>query len=200
MTTIASIIGGMSNDAANYRQAFSRAQSAQQEAQRDRDQRAESRESIPLTGYRHVYGLTDGCEYCGATKEMVEDNLRAPFCDIRPVPMPLTPPYPNLSGWRPLEHKCLLKPEAVEKVTKGGIILADTTTESEKFKTVRGTIVAVSPFAFSYVDDEEWARSGSAKPKPGDTVLYAKFAGMWIKGDDGEEYLLVNDQDLVAVR
>lgn len=106
----------------------------------------------------------------------------------------------NPSGWRPLEHKCLLKPEAVEKVTKGGIILADITAESEKFKTVRGTIIAVSPFAFSYVTDEEWAASGSAKPKAGDTVLYAKFAGMWIKGEDGEEYLLVNDQDLIAVR
>lgn len=107
--------------------------------------------------------------------------------------------FPNPSGITPLEHKVLLKPEPVETKSKGGIIFADETKDSEKFKTVRGTIIALSPFAFSYVSDAEWATSSTPKPKPGDTVLYAKFAGMWIKGSDGEEYLLANDEDLIAV-
>lgn len=105
----------------------------------------------------------------------------------------------NPSGIQPLEHKVLLQPQASVKVTSGGVHLPDEVIDSEKFKTVRGTIIALSPFAFSYVSDAEWAMSSTPKPKPGDTVLYAKFAGMWIKGSDGEEYLLANDEDLIAV-
>jgi hypothetical protein len=53
--------------------------------------------------------------------------------------------------------------------------------------------VALSPLAFSY-EDAEWE-----KPKPGDKVMFAKFAGAAVKGKDGLDYRIINDKDVSAV-
>lgn len=107
--------------------------------------------------------------------------------------------YPNPSGYRPLEHKVLIDPAPVMAVTKGGVILPDSEQTTQKFKQTRGRIVAVSPFAFSYVSNEEWGASGMDKPKPGDLVLYAQYAGIAVKGMDGREYTLANDVDVCSL-
>lgn len=101
----------------------------------------------------------------------------------------------NETGIQPTEFKCLILPKEAEQVTKGGIILADMTKDSEKYATIQGTIVAVSHLAFTYATAEEW---GDKKPKAGDRVIFAKYAGVRHKAKDGREYLLVNDKDIVA--
>lgn len=101
----------------------------------------------------------------------------------------------NTTGINPTEFKVLIAPKPVEEVTKGGIILATQTTESEKYATVDGTIVAISHLAFSYATPDEW---DGKKPKAGDRAIYAKYAGVRVKGRDGQEYLLVNDKDICA--
>lgn len=107
----------------------------------------------------------------------------------------------NTSGIIPTEFKVLIEPKAVEEVTKGGIILATSTTESEKYATIEGTIVDVSHLAFTYVKPEEWLDENgvSYKPAPGQRVIFAKYAGVRHKAKDGKEYLLINDKDVVAV-
>lgn len=102
----------------------------------------------------------------------------------------------NKSGIYPTEFKCLVEPKPVEIKTKGGIILPDQTAESEKFAALEGRIVAMSHLAFSYATPEEW---GEKKPRPGQQILHAKYAGVRVKGKDGNEYLLVNDKDVVAL-
>jgi co-chaperonin GroES (HSP10) len=102
----------------------------------------------------------------------------------------------NDTGIHPTEFKVLILPDPVEEKTKGGIILAVETTEKEKYATMQGSIVAVSHLAFSYATAEEW---GDNKPKAGDRVLFAKYAGVRHKAKDGVEYLLVNDKDIVAI-
>lgn len=104
----------------------------------------------------------------------------------------------NPSGISPIEFKVLIDPTPIETTTKGGVILADMTKEAEKFAQVKGRIVARSPHAFSYVDAEEWAAANTEKPEPGQIVLYAKYAGVRVKGKDGKEYLLINDKDICA--
>lgn len=105
--------------------------------------------------------------------------------------------YPNPSGIRPTEHKVLIEPMTVEEKTAGGIIRPDMNKDGEQFKQTKGRIVAVSPLAFSYARNDEW---GDDKPKPGDLVLYARYAGINVKGPkDGKEYTLANDQDVCAV-
>lgn len=102
----------------------------------------------------------------------------------------------NTSGIVPTEFKVLILPKAVEEVTKGGIILATQTTESEKYATIEGEIVAISHLAFTYATEAEW---DGHKPKPGQRVIFAKYAGVRHKAKDGREYLLVNDKDICAV-
>ncbi len=104
----------------------------------------------------------------------------------------------NRTGINPIEHKVLLQPKAVEEKTVGGIFIPDTTKDTEKYRQTEGVIIAVSPLAFSYASPEEWEAVNSVPPKVGQTVLYARHAGATVKGKDGEDYLLVNDQDIVA--
>ena len=104
----------------------------------------------------------------------------------------------NTSGIMPTEYKVMILPKEVEEVTKGGIILATQTTQSEKYATIEGTIVAKSPLAFTYAKDEEWAAANAVPPAVGQRVIFAKYAGVRHKAKDGKEYLLVNDKDVVA--
>lgn len=103
----------------------------------------------------------------------------------------------NTSEFRPTENKVLVLPDAVEEVTKGGIILAIETTEKEKWATTTGRIVAVSPLAFNYASPEEWEASGGAPPKAGQRIIYAKYAGLRVKSKrDGNDYVVLNDKDV----
>jgi co-chaperonin GroES (HSP10) len=101
----------------------------------------------------------------------------------------------NQTGILPTEYKVLIAPKPVEEKV-GSIIIPDATKESEKYAQIEGQIIAVSHLAFTYATAEEW---GDHKPKPGDRVLYAKYAGVRVKGKDGKEYVLVNDKDICAV-
>jgi chaperonin GroES len=101
----------------------------------------------------------------------------------------------NRTGIRPTEYKALVEPKPVEERSKGGIILPDATKESEKYAQIEGRIVALSHLAFTYATEAEW---GDHKPKPGDAILYAKYAGVRVKGKDGKEYVLINDKDVTA--
>lgn len=87
----------------------------------------------------------------------------------------------------------LVKPEKVEEVTKGGIILTQTTRDSEQAAATIGTIVAIGPSAWKDLDD------GTPWCKLGDKVSYAKYAGVSMKGADNESYVLINDNDILSV-
>lgn len=87
----------------------------------------------------------------------------------------------------------LVKPEKVEEVTKGGIILTQTTRDSEQAAATIGTIVAIGPAAWKDLDD------GTPWCKLGDKVSYAKYAGVSMKGADNESYVLINDNDILSV-
>lgn len=100
----------------------------------------------------------------------------------------------NTTGINPTEFKVLIAPKPVEE-KRGSIIMPPSTQESEKYASVEGMIVDVSHLAFSYATPEEW---DGKKPKAGQRVIYAKYAGVRVKGQDGAEYLLVNDKDIVA--
>lgn len=101
----------------------------------------------------------------------------------------------NPSGIHPTEYNVLVKVEAVQEVTSGGVILADETKDRKQAFWTRGHIVAVSPLAFTY---ERWPE-GSRVPQVGDNVLITKAAGNVVEGVDGEEYKLIKDKDINAV-
>lgn len=99
----------------------------------------------------------------------------------------------NPSGIVPLDLRIVVKPDPVEEVTKGGIILADTTKDRTKYAATKATVVAIGCNAF-----REWG-SDAKRPSPGDRVIYAQYTGAREKGVDGEDYVVMNDADLLAV-
>ena len=112
-----------------------------------------------------------------------------------PIKAGLGPEPINTSGISPTEFSVLIEPKAVETKTAGGILIPDETKERKGYAEMEGRIVASSPLAFTYVTEAEW---DGHKPKPGDKVLVAKYAGVRVKGRDGKEYALVKDKDICA--
>jgi len=83
-----------------------------------------------------------------------------------------------------------VKASAKEEVTKGGIVLPDTAKE----KPQEGEVVAVGP---GKVLDN--GKTVPMEVKVGDVVLYAKYGGTEVKVD-GEEYVILRQDDVLAVK
>jgi co-chaperonin GroES (HSP10) len=80
-----------------------------------------------------------------------------------------------------------------ETVTKGGIIVPEAVGEREHMNQCRGRVASISPAAFDF------AEFGNESPKAGDEVVFAKFAGVMTTGDDGREYRILQDKEILAV-
>lgn len=105
-------------------------------------------------------------------------------------------------------YRILVKPDAVEK-TYGevGIILAQNE-RMEKTGIQRGIVVSVGPSAwkaFREVDDKGKEHNGKQWAIPGDYILFARSAGRFVfdpfedTKDGKNEYLVMNDEDVLAV-
>ncbi len=90
---------------------------------------------------------------------------------------------------RPLSDRVVLKPVVAEDKTKEGIILPDTA----KDKPQEGEVVAIGPGRM------EEGKRVEPEVKLGDRVIYSKYSGTEIKLD-GEEYLIVRESDILAVK
>ena len=95
-----------------------------------------------------------------------------------------------------VEFKVLIRPKKAEERTKGGIVLPDQVVEKDQHAAMEGVIAGLSPFAFTY---EEWPLH-ARKPRVGDTVIFARYSGITQRGNDGIEYRIVNDKDIVAIK
>lgn len=101
----------------------------------------------------------------------------------------------NNSGFIPLDLRVLVLPDPIEEKTAGGIILPEAAKEKEKHATVKATLVATGENAW----EEAAARSAAfRKPLPGDRVIIAKYGGILLTGEDGREYRIMNDEDIIA--
>jgi chaperonin GroES len=100
----------------------------------------------------------------------------------------------NTSGLTPLEFFVVVELDAIEEKTAGGIILLEKVKDQDKLATQEGTLVAVSPHAFTYADG--WP--DGSKPEIGQRVLFKRYAGH-LHERDGRSYRLLNDKDLVAI-
>jgi chaperonin GroES len=89
---------------------------------------------------------------------------------------------------RPLHDRILVKRISEEEKTKGGIIIPDTAKE----KPQEGKVVAVGP---GRVED---GKTIPVSVKPGDRILFGKYAGTEIKLD-GEEHLILREDDVLGV-
>ena len=88
----------------------------------------------------------------------------------------------------PLADRVVLKQSTPEEKTKSGIIL---TSQSQE-KPQQAEVVAVGPGGM--VDGKEITMN----VKPGDMVIYSKYAGNEVKLED-EEYIIVKQSDILAI-
>jgi chaperonin GroES len=85
---------------------------------------------------------------------------------------------------KPLADRVLVEAAPAEEKTKGGIIIPDTAKE----KPMRGKVIAVGA----------GKKDEPTTVKPGDTVLYGKYAGTEIQ-IEGKEYLIMKESDIYAI-
>lgn len=99
-------------------------------------------------------------------------------------------------------HRLLVKEDPVEKVSKGGIVLAvDEKLERSGVQT--GLVVQQGEGcykAYRTIDGDGIERNGQPWTKPGDYVIFARHAGRFIKDPvTEEEFLIMNDEDILGV-
>lgn len=107
----------------------------------------------------------------------------------------------NESGIAPVEYNVVVRMDPIyeegeggERVTEGGIIVPQTKVERDELSADEGTIIAMSPLAFSYADWPEDARL----PQVGDRILMAQFDGrLWKR--NGTTYRLIKDKSVIAI-
>ena len=88
----------------------------------------------------------------------------------------------------PLGDRVVLKQNVAEETTKSGIVLPGQTKE----KPQQAEVVAVGPGGL--VDGKEVTMLVSV----GDQVIYSKYSGTEVELD-GEEYLVVKQNDILAI-
>ena len=88
----------------------------------------------------------------------------------------------------PLADRVVLKQSTPEEKTKSGIILTSTSQE----KPQQAEDIDVGPGGV--VDGKEVVMN----VKPGDMVIFSKYAGNEVKLDD-EEYIIVKQSDILAI-
>ena len=90
---------------------------------------------------------------------------------------------------KPLEDRVLVQPLEAETTTASGLVIPDTAKE----KPQEGKLIAAGP---GRVDDK-----GTRVPmdvKEGDVVIFSKYGGTEVRYD-GQDYLLLNARDILAV-
>lgn len=89
-------------------------------------------------------------------------------------------------------RKFIVKPEEINEVTNGGIVIPKTALDRERQASMYGIVVDIGENCWDDIGD------GSKQAKIGDKVVYAKYAGVDIKFE-GEDYRVLLDEDLIAV-
>jgi chaperonin GroES len=91
---------------------------------------------------------------------------------------------------KPLGDRVVIKPLEAETKTKGGIVLPD----SVKEKPQEGKVVAVGRGKIL-----ENGTVSAPEVKVGDKVLYGKYSGNEITTKEGEELLVMREEDILAI-
>lgn len=93
----------------------------------------------------------------------------------------------------PCGHRILVKVQQTERKTASGIVLPDSAVEKNQRDQVKGVITAIGSNAWKAFDD------GSPWAALGDLVLFSRYGGKIVFDDDGTEYRVLQDEDVVAV-
>lgn len=102
----------------------------------------------------------------------------------------------NTSGVRVVGKTVLVLMDECATQTSGGVSLPEDLVERMSMAAETGCLVAVAPGAFLL--NEDMTPWNGVKPKPGDRVYVAKYAGQVVRGRDGKMYRLMDYQNIGA--
>jgi len=91
---------------------------------------------------------------------------------------------------KPLNNHVIVKAYSKEEITKSGIVLPDT---MDKEKPEQGEVIAIGPGKLT-----DSGQRAEMTVKTGDKVVFKKYSPDDIK-IDGEEYLVINENDILAI-
>lgn len=91
---------------------------------------------------------------------------------------------------QPLADRIVVKVLEAQQVTKGGIVLPETAKE----KPQEGKVVAVGKGRLT-----DNGQTVALEVKVGDRVLYGKYTGTEITTSEGEELLIMKEEDILAI-
>jgi chaperonin GroES len=96
----------------------------------------------------------------------------------------------RMSSIQPLGDRVLVKALEAEEKTKSGIVIPD----SAKEKPQEGEVIAVGKGRMA--DD---GKIVALEVKKGDRVLYGKYSGTEVTTKEGDEYLIMKEDDILAI-
>jgi co-chaperonin GroES (HSP10) len=119
----------------------------------------------------------------------------------------------NKSGINPVGNKILIKPDSLEETTEGGIVIPGQVKDRHDLSACYGYVIAVGPDCFThtvtdidrYIDgrwrpfEQRTVRYSKSWCKPGDRIAFAPYSSAIQTGADGEEYWIINDEDVTAL-
>jgi chaperonin GroES len=91
--------------------------------------------------------------------------------------------------YEPLGDRVVIKQSDSEEVSRGGLVIPD----SAKEKPQEGEVLAIGP---GRLTDE--GKRIPMELKVGDKILYSRYAGTEVKGDDDDELLVLRESDILA--
>jgi co-chaperonin GroES (HSP10) len=99
----------------------------------------------------------------------------------------------NESGIDPKGYRIVVFPDAIETKTKSGIITTTVANElREEMAQIEGTVVAMGKSCFKE-EPEPWCVVG-------DRIIFGKYSGLLVEGNDKKKYRIINDENVVATR
>ena len=117
-------------------------------------------------------------------------------------------------GIRVVGDRILVRTDAIEEKTEGGIVIPLSAKEKHEMATCYGTVVGMGPDCYIYHVEVTERRMGNgdwreverktrkhSEPfcKLGDRVAFAAYAGLQQIGEDGASYKTMNDGDITAI-
>lgn len=91
---------------------------------------------------------------------------------------------------QPLADRIIVKPLEAEEKTKGGIVLPDTAKE----KPQEGEVIAIGQG--KKLDD---GKVQELELKVGNRILYGKYSGTEIATKEGNDFLIMKEEDVLAI-
>lgn len=105
----------------------------------------------------------------------------------------------NTAGWSPIGDYVLVRPDLIARKSSGGVELPDDLADRMELAAITGVIVECGDEAFKWNADRTRPFEGY-KPKAGDRIIFEKYAGKPILGEDGGNYRILDDKSVGGIK